>query len=186
VKLKGLGAIDRRSTGARELMAFHAQLVADKGGAEAISAAEAKLIDYAVRLSMYADVLDRWLLQQVGGLVNRRNKSVWPALRERVALGDSLCRVLVQLGLERRQRQAPSLSQYLAQRAAPDARTAPSVAQGTSDTPLAPCVASSVTEAGIVDGGTDAETKAKEWSPRDAEAPDTSAPPAGPEPEDGR
>lgn len=115
VKVRGLASIDRRTAAARALIDFRDQLVADKGGPDAVSAAEMALIEQATRLRLYVDHLDAWLMEQPS-LINKRSRSVLPAPRERAALGDSLVRVLSQLGLERRTRDVPSLRRYLAER----------------------------------------------------------------------
>ena len=107
VKVRGLAAIDRRTAAARALIAFRDQLLADKGGPDAVSAAEMALIEQAARLRLYVEHLDAWLMEQKT-LINKRSRSVWPVLRERAALGDALVRVLVQLGLERRARRIDS------------------------------------------------------------------------------
>lgn len=49
-------------------------------------------------------------------LVNRRRKSVIPALRERISLVDSLSRILQSLGLERVPKPIPSLAAYIAEK----------------------------------------------------------------------
>jgi hypothetical protein len=116
VKVRGLAAIDQRTAEARALLDWREELLADLGGAAAVTAAQLALVDLAARTRLYVDHLDAYLLDQPCGLVNKRRRAVYPVLRERQGLVDSLARLLGQLGLERRQREAPSLSEYVAKK----------------------------------------------------------------------
>jgi hypothetical protein len=113
VKVRGLGAIDLRTAAARGLVAWRNDLIAALGGAETISAQRLALIDMTVRTRLFIDHLDAFLVEQPS-LVNKRRKSMIPALRERQALVDSLSRLLSQLGLERVAKPVPSLADYVA------------------------------------------------------------------------
>ena len=113
VKVRGLQAIDKRTAAAQALIAWRSELLTDLGGEENVSAQRLALVDLATRTRLYVDSLDAWLMEQPS-LVNRRKKAVLPVLRERQQLVDSLARILGQLGLERRAKPVPALSEYLA------------------------------------------------------------------------
>jgi hypothetical protein len=149
VKVKGLQAIDRRTSAARALLQWRAELLEDLGGQEQVSAAQLALVDAAARERLYLDTLDRFLVEQ-GDLVNRRKRSAHPVLLQRMQLADALQRRLVALGLERRAKRVPSLAEYLQRRGAsppeptagaPDAeprrerRGAPESAPSAADAP---------------------------------------------------
>jgi hypothetical protein len=112
VHARGLGALDARSSAVRAVNAWTAALVNDLGGASNISTQKATLIDAAARTQLFLSHIDCYLLEQ-GSLVNRRKRSLWPVVRERQALVDSLARLLGQLGLERVARPVPTLKEYL-------------------------------------------------------------------------
>lgn len=112
VKVRGLGAIDRRTAAARALLRWREELLADLGGREAVSAQQLALVELAVRTKLYVDSLDAWLMEQ-DSLINRRRKAVLPVLRERTQLADALARYLTALGLERRKPPALTLEGYL-------------------------------------------------------------------------
>ncbi len=78
-----------------------------------MSAQQLALVEMAVRTRLYVEHLDFFLMGQES-LVNRKKKAVLPVLRERQQLVDSLARILGQLGLERRAKPVPALSEYLA------------------------------------------------------------------------
>lgn len=112
VKLRGLEGIDKRTTAARSLLAWRARLLSDLGGAEAISAQRAVLVDVACRTKAMLDHIDEWLLSR-DSIINKRARTLLPIVRERQAIADSLARVLSQLGLDRSEAPAPSLADYL-------------------------------------------------------------------------
>ena len=112
VKVRGLQAIDMRTAAARALLAWRNELLTDMGGEESVSAQQMALVDMVVRTRLYVDSLDAWLMEQES-LVNWKRKSVLPVLRERQQLVDSLARILGQLGLERKAKPVPALSEYL-------------------------------------------------------------------------
>jgi hypothetical protein len=77
-----LARIDGRTTLSRRLAAFRASLVADLGGADAVSVQQSVLIDLAVTNKLLLDSLDGWLLQQ-DSLVNQRRRAVYPIVLQR-------------------------------------------------------------------------------------------------------
>ncbi|PYM27945.1 MAG: hypothetical protein DMD80_13945 [Candidatus Rokuibacteriota bacterium] len=113
VKVRGLSAIDRRTAAARDLIAWRDELVRDLGGD--VSAAQRSLVELATRTRLYVDHLDAFLMAQPR-LVDARRRAVFPVLRERQQLVDSLVRLLTSLGLERRALKGRDLSEYVAQR----------------------------------------------------------------------
>ncbi len=112
VKVRGLHAIDMRTSAAQSLVAWRDDLLASLGGEEIVSAQQMALVDMAVRTRLFVDHLDAFLMEQTS-LINKKKKSVLPVVRERQQLVDSLARLLGQLGLERRTKQVPALSEFL-------------------------------------------------------------------------
>jgi hypothetical protein len=105
--------LDGRTTIARELAAWRAELVRDLGGA--VSTQQAAVIDLAVTTKLLLDSIDAWLLTQPS-LVSKRRRALFPVVRERQQLADALARYLGQLGLERRAQPVPDLAAYVATR----------------------------------------------------------------------
>ncbi len=115
VKIRGLQAIDKRTVAAQALIAWRSELLTDLGGEEIVSAQQLALVEMVTRTRLYIEHLDAFLMEQQS-LVNRKRKAVLPVLRERQQLVDSLARILGQLGLERRAKPVPALSEYIAGR----------------------------------------------------------------------
>jgi hypothetical protein len=115
VALRGWAALDMRTAAAQEMVAFRDELIAALGGESDLSPQRRKLIDLAARASLYLDHLDSWLATQQT-FINRRARSVFPALLQRQALADHLARLLDKLGLDRHRQQVPSFDQYLTQK----------------------------------------------------------------------
>jgi len=87
-------------------------LLADLGGEEHVSAAQAALVEMATRTRLLIDSADAWLLAQ-DSIVLKRRGTLLPAVRERQTLVDSLARLLSALGLERRSRPVQDLREFL-------------------------------------------------------------------------
>src|SRR5438128_2050195 len=85
IKLKGFGAIDRRTAAARETLAFRRELIAALGGEQQLSPQRRRVVDLAVRAALFLDHLDGFLVEQKS-LVNHRSRSVIPALVQRQTL----------------------------------------------------------------------------------------------------
>jgi hypothetical protein len=112
VKTLGKRALDQRTTVAKSLMHWRAELVRDLGGPETVSKQQAVVIELAVKTHLLLQSIDNWLLQQKS-LINSRKKSVLPVVRERQQLADSLARYMTLLGLERKAKPVPALTEYL-------------------------------------------------------------------------
>lgn len=114
--MRGLQAIDRRTAAARALLTWRDDLVEALAGEDAVSPQQRALVDLAARTKLYVDAVDDWIVEQPS-LVLTRKRSILPVVRERQALADSLARLLSQLGLDRRAKEVPTLSTYLAAKA---------------------------------------------------------------------
>jgi hypothetical protein len=118
VEALGGRLLDGRTTLAKQLAAWRADLVQDLGAD--VSTQQAAVIDLAVRTKMLLDSIDAWLLVQPS-LVNARKRALIPVVKERQTLADALARYLGQLGLDRRAKPVPDLSAYLVAREEVDA-----------------------------------------------------------------
>ncbi len=107
-----MGKLDRRYRVFRVLAEWRSELIRDLGGQENLSTQQVAIVDLVAKSKLLVDSLDAWLLKQPS-LINARKKSVLPVLRERQQLVDSLARILGQLGLERKAKPVPALSEYL-------------------------------------------------------------------------
>jgi hypothetical protein len=125
------GLLDQRTKIGKALAEWRAQLMADLGGADTLSIQQHAVVDLCVRERLMLDSVDAWILRQPGGLIDKRRRAVLPVVRERQQLADALARHLALLGLERKTRRAPALSDYLAQRGASETGGS----TGTSSTP---------------------------------------------------
>jgi hypothetical protein len=114
VKLKGLRAIDKRTAAARAVLDWRRELLGDLGGEAAVSAAQLALVEVAARTRLYLDHVDATLMGRES-LIVRRNRLL-PLVEQRTRLAESLAGLLTKLGLERRQRPAPSLQEYVAEK----------------------------------------------------------------------
>lgn len=112
VKELGSRAIDRRTSLGKALVRWRTDLVADLGGAEAISTQEEALVDLAVKTKLLLDSVDAWLLTQPT-LINARKRALLPVVKERTQLADALARYVGQLGLKWRARPTPNLQDYI-------------------------------------------------------------------------
>ena len=115
IKALGRRTIDRRTTVGKALAAWRSELLDDLGGIESVSTQELAIVEEAVKTKLILDSIDAWLLSQKT-LVDKRRRSVLPAVRDRQALVATLRSLLGDLGLKRRGRTEPSLSEYLAGR----------------------------------------------------------------------
>ena len=93
--------LDGRSTMAKALSAWRAELVRDLGGADVVSTQELALVDLAVRTKLLVDSVDTYVLSMESA-VNKKRRCLWPVVRERQALAAQLQSILRDLGLRRR------------------------------------------------------------------------------------
>jgi len=114
IQLRGLAVVDRRTSGARHLIAWRDELVTALGGSENVSPQRAALIELCVRQKAVLDHIDAFLLE-MPTLINVRQKKLVPLVEQRTRLADHLARLLGQIGLERVPKPVPSLAEYLAQ-----------------------------------------------------------------------
>ena len=113
IKVRGLSAIDMRTSAARALLEWRNELLTDLGGERNLSAQKRALVEMASRTRLYVDHIDGFIMES-GVLVNKRRKSLLPIVQQREVLVGSLARLLAQLGLERQARPVQSLSAYIA------------------------------------------------------------------------
>lgn len=120
----GSRALPSRKTAlGRALYDWRAALVADLGGADAISTQQLALVDLAVRSKLLVDSVDAYVLTMPSP-VNKRRRQLFAVVMQRQQLADSLARTLERLGLERRAQELPTLDRYLATKATPTNGTA--------------------------------------------------------------
>jgi hypothetical protein len=116
LKRAGPDGLDKRTKTAHVLAEWRQRLIDDLGGKDVVTAQQRTIVDLACRSKLLVDSIDAWLIsyQEAGGsLINKRNRSLLPCVKERQALADGLARYLSLLGLERRQRPITSLADYL-------------------------------------------------------------------------
>ncbi|HEY4838705.1 MAG TPA: hypothetical protein VIH72_08865 [Candidatus Acidoferrales bacterium] len=95
----------------RAVCKWKAELVRDLGGDP--SAQQLTLIDVATKTMLFLNHIDAFLMEQPS-LVNKRKRAILPILRERMALADSLTRLMCQLGLQRAPKPVQELRSYIA------------------------------------------------------------------------
>jgi hypothetical protein len=110
-----LSRVDGRSTLAKTLQAWRADLAHSMGGMDALSAQQAILIDMVVRDRLAIESIESWLAVQPS-LVNKRRKSLYPIVQQLASLKDGMTRRLCALGLEGRKPAAIDLASYLSEK----------------------------------------------------------------------
>src|SRR5437870_3683517 len=104
VRTLGKRALPSRSTAlGRVLHEWRTSLVADLGGADAVSTQQLALVELAVRTKLLVDSVDAYVLAMPSP-VNRQKRCLYAVVRERQALVGQLQSILRDLGLERRTR----------------------------------------------------------------------------------
>ena len=104
--LDGLGEV------VTALRAWQRELIDDLGGPGTVSTQERALVELATKTHLMLESIDRYLLEQPS-LVNKSRRQLFPVVLQRQQLADSLARYMTMLGLKRRQRKLPSLTEYL-------------------------------------------------------------------------
>lgn len=113
VKMRGMGALDKRSAGYRELAEWRAGLTRDLGGD--LSVQEAAIVELICRTKLFLDSIDLWLMQQAS-IINRQKKTALPILATRNSMANTLASLLDRVGLARRDPPMKSLTEFIAER----------------------------------------------------------------------
>ena len=100
-------------------------ILADLGGPEAVSAQERAIVELATKTYLMVESIDRFLLEQPS-LVNKSRRQLFPVVLQRQQLADSLARYMTMLGLKRRAKTMPALSDYLSTKTGVNVHHAPS------------------------------------------------------------
>ena len=103
---------DARTKAARELADWTAEIVADLGGEDAISAQQRTVVELASRTRFLLNGIDAWLVQQPS-VVNKSKRRLFDVVQQRQQLSDALARYMNMLGLERRCPRAIDLGAYV-------------------------------------------------------------------------
>jgi hypothetical protein len=114
----------------RALREWRESLIADLGGSDIVTTQQLAIVDMAVRTKLLVDSVDAYVLGMPSA-VNKRNRCLYPVVKERQALVSQLQSLLRDLGLERRVQPTQSLATYLATKAhEPEAPAAPASEAG--------------------------------------------------------
>jgi hypothetical protein len=118
LRLRGLDALDQRTEVARAVREWEREVCDDLGGRENLSTAKLALVRQAALTKLILDSGWAWLLTQEAIFGRSEDVLAWCQYLGR--LGDRFAALLVKLGLERRQREAPrmSLEDYITQKRA--------------------------------------------------------------------
>jgi hypothetical protein len=114
LKRRGLRALDGRSSLARNVAAWRAEVIQDLGGD--LSRAEATVLDMAAAGVAVLHVVDAWIGAHPEQIVNGRKRSVAPVVRERIAVAAHVKDLLVTLGIRRRPPPTKTLMEVLRER----------------------------------------------------------------------
>jgi hypothetical protein len=100
VAIRGLKVLDRRTSGAQALLGWRSELIEALGGEEQLSPQIVTLIEQVVRLKLFLDHTDSFLLA-MPSIVNSRKKKMVPLVKERLALAAELRATLQLIGLKK-------------------------------------------------------------------------------------
>lgn len=106
------GRMDLRTRRDRALVTTMAAIEADLGGPEALSAQKRVILESVRRKLKNVLKVDEYLDDR--SIIDKRRRSLIPVVREQIQLLESIRRDLIDLGLERRNREPLSLREYLA------------------------------------------------------------------------
>ena len=112
----GSYALDGRSSISKALDELRSALVNDLGGPEAISKQQDIIIGLALRTHLLLESLDAFIFT-MSSPVNKRKRGLYPVVRERQHLADSLAKYMAQLGLEKRTKPVEDLDAFLERKA---------------------------------------------------------------------
>lgn len=108
IRKYGTGALDQRTTEARQIAYWKSRLVDDLGGLDAISTQQLTMIELAATQLVLLRMIDGWIFEKPEERVfRRRDRTMYPLTKERQRIADSLARYLAQLGMDRA---APTLT----------------------------------------------------------------------------
>jgi hypothetical protein len=110
----GSHAFDGRTRISKALDEFRDALLADLGGADAVSKQQEIIITLATRTHFLVESLDAYIFSMKSP-VNKQRRCLYPVIRERQSLADSLAKHLAMLGLEKKQPPAKPLHEYIAE-----------------------------------------------------------------------
>lgn len=113
VKELGARALDGRTTLAKELEAERQELIQALGGESEVSPQERALISMIAQKRIRRKIAAQWALLNPDKLFDRRKRSFAPLAMQLEQLEESESRLLEKLGLKRRAKQIPSLTDYL-------------------------------------------------------------------------
>lgn len=113
VKELGSRALDGRTTLAKELEAERRELTQALGGDSEVSPQERAIISMIAQKRVRRKIAAQWALLNPDKLFDRRKRSFAPLALQLEQLEESEARLLEKLGLKRRAKQLPSLSDYL-------------------------------------------------------------------------
>lgn len=100
VAIRGLKVLDRRTSGAQALLSWRSELIGALGGEEQLSPQMVTLVEQVVRLKLFLDHTDSFLLA-MPSIINNRKKKMVPLVKERLALAAELRATLQLIGLKK-------------------------------------------------------------------------------------
>ncbi|MEO7860689.1 MAG: hypothetical protein ABIU05_09620 [Nitrospirales bacterium] len=109
----GSRALDGRSMLAQELKAERRELILALGGPTEVSPQEMAIIEMIAMKRIRRKPIQEWALLNRDQLFNKRRRALAPIALQLEQLEESEVRLLKELGLKRRTRQVPSLTDYL-------------------------------------------------------------------------
>jgi hypothetical protein len=109
----GSRALDGRSTLAKELGEERRELIQALGGPTEVSPQEMAIVEMIAQKRIRRKPIAQWALLNRDRLFDRRKRSLVPIALQLEQLEESEVRLLKELGLKRRARQLPSLTEYL-------------------------------------------------------------------------
>jgi hypothetical protein len=101
------------SSGGEQLRKRFLELLNHCGGEQFVSTIGRRIIQRVVFTEYQLDCLDLYLVGLGPRIVNRRNRTLIPIVRERDALVSTLTKLYDQIGLDPRKTPVPTLAQYM-------------------------------------------------------------------------
>lgn len=112
IRTLGKRAIDKRTRAGKHHALLQNVLIDALGGTEQLTPQKRVLLDEAVLTKLMLDSVNAWIVAQPT-LINKRNKTIIAAVKDRSSLVSVLRTLLGDLGLERKAKVIPSLAEYL-------------------------------------------------------------------------